>query len=119
MLFLRTGGRLNSVMQKQLATLLSIGAIVLLRPLHAAQLPSTEPLNAEGDLSAQMVAGISNFLDEENQRVAKDRARFWKRDFANPAAYEGSIATNRHRLREIIGAMENRVEFAEIEFTSD
>ncbi|HEX7862289.1 MAG TPA: dienelactone hydrolase family protein [Verrucomicrobiae bacterium] len=85
---------------------------------QAAPLPNTEPLNAEGDLSAQMVAGVSQFLDAETERVATERRNFWKRDFSNPAAYEASISTNRQKLREIIGATETRIEFAEIEFTS-
>src|SRR5688572_1789091 len=105
--------------KKQLPPLLALGASFALKCLAAAQLPGSELLNAEGDLSAQMVAGISNFLDDETDRVAKDRARFWKRDFSTPAAYEASISTNRHRLREMIGATEKRIEFKEIEFTSN
>src|SRR5688572_6257397 len=84
----------------------------------AAPLPNTEPLNADGDLSAQMVSGISQFLDAETERTAKERTKFWKRDFSSPPGYEQSISTNRQKLREIIGATEKRVEFAEIEFTS-
>ena len=44
--------------KKQLATILALSASVALQCLEAAPLPETEPLNAEGDLSAQMVAGI-------------------------------------------------------------
>ena len=81
----------------------------------AAQLPGTELLNAGGDLSAQMVAGIDNFLDSETQRSAQLRSNYWRRDFSSPAAYETSIETNRHRLRQIIGALEHRIRFAELQ----
>ena len=80
----------------------------------AAQLVGTEPLNATGDLSAQMVAGIDNFFDAETQRSTQLRSNYWKRDFSSPAAYEASIETNRHQLRRIIGTPEPRTRFSEL-----
>ena len=77
----------------------------------AATLPGTAPLEAQGDLSAQMVAGIDQFLDAETQRAFERRTNFWKRNFSSPEAYELSIRTNRNRLREIIGALQARIPF--------
>ena len=91
---------------------------VIMRPVAGAPLAGTEALNAQGDLSAQMVAGISNFLDEETTRVAEERAKYWKRDFSSPAGYLNSIAPNRARLRQIIGADDRRVAFSDLEFTT-
>ncbi|MGZ8900283.1 MAG: hypothetical protein ACXW3Z_09330, partial [Limisphaerales bacterium] len=84
----------------------------------AGPLPGTEPLNAQGDLSAQMVAGIDNFLEHETQQSIALRAPFWKRDFSSPARYETSIETNRNRLKQIIGAVEPRVRFSDLELVA-
>ena len=81
----------------------------------AEQLPGTQPLIEEGDLSARMVAGIDQFLTAETERAKKAREGFWKRDFSSPEAYENSVATNRQALAEIIGATESRIPFSELE----
>ncbi|MEQ1859967.1 MAG: dienelactone hydrolase family protein [Chthoniobacteraceae bacterium] len=44
----------------------------------AAPLPGTQPLTTEGDLSAQMVAGISRWLDRETGSAAAARPARWK-----------------------------------------
>jgi len=80
-----------------------------------AELPGTQPLKLEGDLSAQMVAGINRFLSNQTPLAASERPRHWRRDFSSPAAYEQSIAANRARLKTIIGAFEPRVPFQELE----
>jgi dienelactone hydrolase len=86
--------------------------------LRAAPLPGTAALERKGDLSAEMVAGIDTFLTKETERISGERAKFWRRNFSSVEAYDQSIATNRHRLREIIGALDKRVEFAELELTA-
>ena len=78
-------------------------------------LPETQPLAAEGDLSAQMVAGIDQFLTAETERAKQQREKFWKRDFSSAEAYENSVTTNRQRLEQIIGATESRTPFKELE----
>jgi hypothetical protein len=74
-----------------------------------AILPNTKLLTLTGDVSAQMVESIDRWLLLETERVATNRAQFWKCDFSSPAAYERSVATNRDRLRAIIGAGDQRV----------
>ena len=56
-------------------------------------LPGTEPLTAEGDLSAAMVAGIDKFLMGELDRSVPERQKLWKRDFSPRAACEQSWLT--------------------------
>ncbi|MGV3722153.1 MAG: dienelactone hydrolase family protein [Actinomycetota bacterium] len=72
-------------------------------------LPGTTPLTMEGDLAAQMVAGIDRYLMKQTADSVEQRARHWKRDFASAQAYEKSVAPNRERLRKIIGAVDPRV----------
>src|SRR5213592_2721577 len=76
----------------------------------------TQPLTVEGDLSALMVRGIDRFLMRELDQSITNRDKLWQRDFASAAAYEKSIATNRNRLRERIGAMDNRLPVADLEY---
>ncbi len=45
---------------------------------HAETWLGTQPLTAEGDLSIQMVAGISRYLDREIVRAAAERPGRWK-----------------------------------------
>ncbi len=79
--------------------------------LFAAEehLPKTEPLTMSGDISAQMVSGISRFLDAETERSIERRKSRWHYDFTSIAAYERSIVGNRNHLRTIIGAVDERV----------
>lgn len=86
--------------------------------LRAEPLAGTAPLETQGDLSAQMVAGIDGFLLKETERVAGERKKFWNRDFSSGEAYDRSVETNRQRLREIIGAMDPRAPFGELELTA-
>jgi dienelactone hydrolase len=69
----------------------------------------------EGDLAAQMVAGIDRFLTRETEASIARRARHWQRDFSSPEAYARSVAPNRQRLRQIIGVVDPRSEFADLE----
>lgn len=100
-----------------LASALAVG-MVGSDGLFAAPLSGTEPLRTQGDLSKQMVAGIDGFLTQETERMASDRTKFWKRDFSSVAAYNRSVTTNRQRLREILGVIDARVPFEEIELTA-
>ena len=86
-----------------------------------APLAGTQPLTLTGDLSAQMVAGIDKFLMRETEKSIAGRAQFWKRDFSSPEAYEKSVQPNRERLRQIIGAVDERLrgtQAASFEFTA-
>ena len=71
----------------------------LLRAADPAPLAGTAPLNAEGDLSAQMVAGIERYLIRETEHAAAGRAERWKAD---------GVEAKRERLRKMIGAVDAR-----------
>jgi dienelactone hydrolase len=69
----------------------------------------TKPLTVAGDLAAEMVEGIREYLIQATADTVGDRSRFWKPDFASARAYEESVAPNRERLRKIVGAVDSRV----------
>jgi dienelactone hydrolase len=76
---------------------------------QAAGLDGTAPLTQEGDLAAQMVAGIGRYLDRELDTSVAKRAAFWRRDLASPEAYARSVQPNRDRLRTILGVVDQRL----------
>jgi dienelactone hydrolase len=85
---------------------------------QVTNLPGTQPLTMQGDLSAQMVAGIDKFVMEQTRQEAAARPKYWHRDFSSADAYEHSVETNRARLAQITGAIYSRQAFREIEFLS-
>src|SRR5262245_19228501 len=85
---------------------------------EANVLPGCQPLTLEGDLSAQMVAGIDRFLMREIERSVQERQKLWQRDFSSAEAYEKSVQPNRERLRKCIGAVDERVSVGALEYVS-
>ena len=77
---------------------------------ETATLPGTAPLTVNGDLAAQMVEGIQRFLLRKTGQATTDRKSLWKHDYGSLADYNLSVASNRDRFREIIGATDPRVE---------
>ncbi|HKS96616.1 MAG TPA: dienelactone hydrolase family protein [Terriglobia bacterium] len=80
----------------------------------SAILPGTAALEMTGDLAAQMVDGIREYLVRATAESVATRASLWKPDFSSVQAYEKSVAPNRERLRRIIGAVDRRVEVPEL-----
>ena len=74
-------------------------------------LPGTKPLTIEGDIAAQLVAGVDKFLLRELDKSVERRAKHWKRDFSSAEAYNKSIEPNRKRLAHILGVRDRRVPF--------
>ena len=95
------------VCQKPVAFL--IPWVLVIQAYGQARLPETVPLTADGDLSAQMVAGIDRYLTRATAESVALRARFWNRDFSSPANYAKSVEPNRARLRTMIGATDKLV----------
>ena len=75
-------------------------------------------MTAEGDLSAQMVAGIDRFLMRETEHSIEERPRLWQRDFSSPAAYDKSVQPNRERFLKHIGATDPRLSITALEYVS-
>jgi dienelactone hydrolase len=72
-------------------------------------LPGTRPLDTSGDLADAMMVGLHRYADRKLIDSVQERARFWKRDPTSADAYEKSIAPNRKRFLEIIGAVDPRL----------
>ncbi len=72
-------------------------------------LRGTAPLEMQGDLAQQMVAGFGRYLENATQVTAGRRSRHWKRDYTSSENYTKSIEKNRHRFRKMIGLVDERV----------
>src|SRR5947209_2314331 len=97
--------------------LLFAALFALALPAAAAEpLSDTKPLNDEGDLAAKMVEGIGKYLDRETAASVEKRQQYWKLDPSSPEAYLKSVQPNRDRLKKILGVVDERVPFADIEY---
>jgi dienelactone hydrolase len=85
----------------------------------AGPLPNTQPLDANGDLSAQMLDGIHHYLERKTDESGGTRRQLWWRDLRSAAAYEQSVRPNRERLRKILGVVDERLPVVMERFGSD
>jgi len=76
--------------------------------VNGESLPGTRPLTAEGDLSAQMVAGMDRWLVQERIRVDESRQETWKARTATVEAWEKAATSLRAELAQMIGAVDPR-----------
>ena len=79
-------------------------------------LPSTQPLDWQGDIASNLVAGVDRFLLKQIEAAAANREQFWHRDRTSARAYSASIATNRVQLRQILGIRDVRPPATTIRF---
>jgi dienelactone hydrolase len=100
-----------------LKSLLLVGlvAFALVGRAQIQPLPGTTPLEMEGDIASNLVAGADRFLLRKLDESAAGRAQFWHRDFSSAQAYEQSLSTNRQRLAHILGVRDPRVGRVEME----
>lgn len=84
--------------------------------LGGARLPGTELLQESRDWKRETTAQLDALLTRHIEASRAARPRFWKRDFSSFAAYERSVAGNRQRLRERIGAIDSRVDSRDLNF---
>jgi len=73
------------------------------------RLAGTEAFKQEGDMAAQMVAGIHSYLVRQTAASVQAREQRWHRDFSSRKAYESSVLPNRDRFAKVIGLMDQRV----------
>jgi dienelactone hydrolase len=78
-------------------------------------LAGTVPLTTRGDLAAQMVDGINEYLLQATAESAGKRSALWQRDYESAERYERSVSPNRERLKKIIGAVDPRVPAVSVE----
>ena len=97
--------------------LLAAALFALALPAAAAEpLPDTKPLTEQGDLAAKMVEGIDKYLMREIAASVENRKQYWKVDFSSPEAYLKSVQPNRDRLKKILGVVDERVPFTDLEY---
>ena len=75
----------------------------------AHALAGTDPFTLQGDIAAEMVAGIHTDLQRRTDASVVARQSLWHRDFSDRTAYEASVAANRKRLGQRIGLIDARV----------
>jgi dienelactone hydrolase len=93
------------------------GLLALAAPAAAQQtLPGTKPLDMKGDLAAQMVAGIDAYLMKALDASVEKRRQAWQPDTSSPEAYRKWLAPKREKLRKILGVVDRRVPFADLEY---
>ena len=90
--------------------------LLLPTPLLAQPLPGTKPLHMQGDLARQMLEGIDRYLDKDLAAATAQRQKSWKPDFSSAQAFTASVRPQRERLKKIIGAVDPRVPFTDIEY---
>lgn len=100
--------------RRKLTTVTMLGCVAVLLPFASAQpdetLPGTQPIAwEEEDLSARMMDGAHSFVERQIAESIGKRGRHWRRDFSSPQAYSQSVEPNRRHLREIIGAVDERL----------
>jgi hypothetical protein len=78
---------------------------------RAQELPGTQSLTLQGDLSLRMLEDMRAFLLQETAASVERRRALWHRDFSSSDAYAASVLLNRERFEKIIGLMDQRVPF--------
>ncbi len=76
---------------------------------HASELQGTVPLTFEGDLAAQMVEDLDNYVTRAIEAAAEKRETLWHRDYSSHTAYTESVEPNRQRFRKQIGCYDERL----------
>jgi dienelactone hydrolase len=94
------------------ANLVAIAILCCLSRVHSQPLAGTSALTREGDLAAQMVGGIDQYLDRLLTETASSRRAYWSNAFSSREGFVQSAfdanATNRTRLRAILGVVDQR-----------
>jgi dienelactone hydrolase len=91
-------------------------SLLLALTLAANPLPNTQPLDDKDDLAMKMVAGIDKYLMRELAASPEKRKQHWKPDYSSPEAYAKSVEPNRQRLKKILGVVDERKKFDDIEY---
>lgn len=82
------------------------------------RLISTNPLETESDLSAEMVAGVDRFLARETTAARDLRHTAWKRALSDPASRGLFRSQRQEHLRRILGVTDPRHTPTEMEYVS-
>ena len=79
-------------------------------PAFAQPLPGTRLLTGTNDLAADMVSGISRYLDRETAASVTNRAKLWQWTATHftPADFIHRFDANRARFRQVLGLADPR-----------
>jgi dienelactone hydrolase len=101
-------------------TFLILSSLFAFTVPSAAQqtLAGTKPLTTQGDLAAQMVAGIDGYLMKALDASVEKRRAAWKPDVSSPEAYRKWMQPKRDKLRLILGMSDSRLPCKELEYVS-
>src|SRR3954468_7873737 len=94
-------GRLNDVRVGD-SVLEQVSGASTISPANVKHvLDGTQPLTVEGDLAAQMVGGIHQYLLGDTEAQKTKREQLWRRDYSSVEHYQRSVETNRQRFRRL------------------
>jgi dienelactone hydrolase len=85
----------------------------------AADSRQDEPLVWDGDLSVRMMDGLHVFVERKIAESVKHRPQYWNRSLNPGGDYAASVAPNRKRFRQMIGAVDPRVSAPRMERFGD
>lgn len=85
---------------------------------HAPELHGTAPLTFEGDLAAQMVEDLDNYVTRAIEIAAEKRDSLWHRDYSSHMAYTESVEPNRQRFIKQIGCYDERLPIDSLSFVA-
>ena len=81
------------------------------RKARPDSLKGTRPLTMTGDIASELVKGVDRFLLGEIAAAARNREKFYKRDYSSHVKYNLSLEPNRKRLQHILGIRDARATF--------
>ena len=79
-------------------------------------LPGTDLLTMQGDLAAQMVTSLDEFVAQAVEDSVESRQQLWNRNYRSHEAYTASVAPNRERFRNYIGCVDERVPIDDLHY---
>jgi dienelactone hydrolase len=85
----------------------------------ADEVPGSKPLQLQGNIAAQMVAGIDAYLMREIEAASKSGEQSWKVDSSTLDAYSRSVEPNRSRLERLLGVVDQRISPVSMDFVGE
>ncbi len=65
-------------------------------------------LDYEREMEDNILSGINNYLTRYSEKVIERRHEYWDRNTQSVEAYRESVASNRNKLKEILGVVDPR-----------
>jgi dienelactone hydrolase len=84
-------------------------ALLMVEAAIAETLPSTTPLQGDGDRAAEMVGAIDRRLDDIRREALERRVAHWREAMSDPVGRNTWTAQRRLELKRILGVIDPRV----------